>query len=114
MAKKPDVQGICEDILTRSRKIAPDVIAIEAGKKVLREISKDSGEGFTEDHGANGVVEVKAGRKGGEFKAIVPTLKAKAFLALSEARREKLIEDGVVEMVTEYTKEASPSVTVRL
>lgn len=113
MARKPDRRAISEEILKLTRKIAPDVDTIESRKEELRGISAETGEGFTEEIEKLGVVEVKAGREK-SFKGIVPTLEPEAFVALPEARQKALIADGLVKMVTEFTRASSPSVTVRL
>jgi hypothetical protein len=113
MGKKPDRRELCEEVLKLTRKIAPDVDTIEARKEQLRGISEETGEGFSEELEKLGTVEVTAA-KAKRFKGIVPTLIPEAFVALPEARQKTLIADGLVEMVNEYTREAKPSVTVRL
>jgi hypothetical protein len=69
--------------------------------------------GFIEPIVGKGVVEVKAGHAK-EFKGLLPELKAEAFLALSEGRKQKLTQDGLVVMTEQWSSAARPSVTVRL
>jgi hypothetical protein len=105
--------AIAEKLLRLQAKVEPDLLAIDGLKDQLREISKESGEGFTEEVEGLGTVEVKAGREK-EFKGRIPVLKPEAFLALAEGKQKKLEANQIVAWENLYTKASSPSVTVRL
>jgi hypothetical protein len=99
---------------TTRRTIAEKLLErIDGYKEQLRGLCEASGEGFTEEVEGVGSVEVKAGTDK-RFKGIVPELAAQAFLEISKARQQKLIDDKLVVMTTEYSPARKPSVTVRL
>lgn len=108
-------RAIATELLKLEKKIAGDLLKIDGYKDALREIAKETGEAFIEDLTEQGLgtVEVKAGREE-KFKGRVPQLQAETFLDLTEGKQKKLVEDGLVAWVNEYTKGAKPSVTVRL
>jgi hypothetical protein len=104
---------LAERLLRREAKIAEDLRLIDEDKDALRKLSEEAGEGFKVDIAGLGTVEVKAGRAA-EITGTSPQLIVAAFLALTEGRRKKLEDDGLVEIVDVVKKAARPSVTVRL
>jgi hypothetical protein len=104
---------IATELLKLEKKIAPALLAIDGLKDQLRAISKDAGEGFTEEIEGLGSVEVKAGREA-KLTGTCPELVVEAALALPAGRLNRLIESGLIRMAEVWSKKASPSVTVRL
>lgn len=104
---------IVERLLRRETEVAETLRLIDEDKDALRKLSEDAGEGFKIEVEGLGLVEVKAGRAA-EITGTSPQLVVAAFLKLTEARRRKLEEDGLVEIVDVVKKAARPSVTVRL
>lgn len=102
-----------ERLLKLQHKIARDLLAIDGEKDALRQICETAGTGYTIEVGELGTVELKAGREA-EVTGTSPQLIVAAFLGLSEARRNRLVYEGVVEIVDVVKKAAKPSVTVRL
>lgn len=86
---------------------------IDRLKEELRHIAERASEGFVERFD-DGLVQVSAGSEGGKLKGIMPELDAKACLALPAGRLKKLIDDGIIAMVQQFTKASRPSVTVKL
>jgi hypothetical protein len=84
---------------------------VETLKDELREFSISGGIGFGEKFDGKGAVRVTK-QSVRTFKGIVPTLKPEVFLDLSEARRDRLVADGLVDMVEKYTEDRKPSVSV--
>ena len=106
-------RAIAEELLKLQKKIEPALLKIDGYKEQLRDISKEIGEGFTEEIEGLGSVEVKAGREA-KLTGTRPELVIEAALALPAGRLNKLIESGLIKMAEIWSKKASPSVTVRL
>jgi len=106
-------RAIATELLKLQKKIEPVLLAIDAYKEQLRAISKDTGEGFTEEIEGLGSVEVKAGREA-KLTGTCPELVVEAALAMPAGRLKKLIDSGLIKMAEVWSKKASPSVTVRL
>lgn len=106
-------RSVADRLLRLERMIAGELAKIDEAKDELREISEATGAGFTEDFGALGSVEVKAGREK-ELTGTSPELVVATYLGLTKARQTKLVEDGIVEIAEVCKKGARPSVTVRL
>lgn len=104
---------LAEQLLRREKAIAEDLRLIDEDKDALRKLSEAAGEGFKIEIEGLGTVEVKAGRAE-EITGTSPQLTVAGFLALTENRRKKLIDDGLVEIVPVVKRAAKPSVTVRL
>lgn len=68
---------------------------------------------FKEVFAGVGEVAVSAA-KTKEFKGQVPELIPSAYLELAEGKRKKLVDDGLVQVVEEYTGAYYGSVTVKL
>jgi hypothetical protein len=82
-------------------------------KSELKKIATDDGENFQEVIAGKGKVKV-AGRKDGRFTGTVPEVDAEKFLALSEAKRKKLLDDGIITMVDKYSGTYYGAVSVDL
>ncbi len=106
-------RAIALELLKLQKQIEPALLAIDGYKEQLRTISKDTGEGFTEEIEGLGTVEVKAGREA-KLTGTCPELVVEAAVALPAGRLNKLIESGLIKMVEVWSKKASPSVTARL
>jgi phosphoglycolate phosphatase-like HAD superfamily hydrolase len=104
---------IAERLLRREKKIAEDLRLIDEDKDALRALSDKAGEGFTVEIKDLGTVAV-TGRREKELTGTSPQLVIAHYLGLTEARRKKLVADGLVEIVEVWKKAAKPSVTVRL
>lgn len=104
-------RALSSELLGLYRKHGDDFARIEDLKRALREIATDDGENFKEEFAGEGVVKV-SGAKEGKFKGIMPEVDAEKFLALSERRRETLVEQGIVKMNSVYAKPYYGSVTV--
>lgn len=76
-------------------------------------LKSDATENFKEVFAGIGEVSVSAPKKG-KFKGTVPELVAEAYLKLPDARREKLIEQGLVANVDQYGGDYYGSVTVKM
>jgi hypothetical protein len=94
-------RGLCEELVGLHRDNSSVFDRIEAIKAELKLIATDAGEPFREVIAGKGQVSVSP-PKDGEFKGNVPTLKAEAWNDLTDARRERLLEQGLVEIVAEY------------
>lgn len=102
-----------KDLLDLERKIGADRARMEDLKRGLREIATEQGENFKEEFAGEGAVKV-AGRKDGALKGILPVLDAEAFLALSERRRQTLLETGLVRMEEQRSGTFYGSVSIEL
>jgi hypothetical protein len=105
--------SLAERLLDLQLEIAPALALIDELKEQLRAIAQEDDEGFTEQIAGKGIVEVKAGREPA-LKGVLPELVPQAFLALSEARQQKLRQQGLVILTENWSPAARPSVTVRL
>lgn len=103
----------CRKLLTLTRKIADDVQQIEDCKEAARADAEEHEEGFTVPVDGLGEVQV-TGPVESKFKGIEYQLEQEAFIDLPEGRRKKLIGDGLVKEVRNYSGARKPSVTVRL
>lgn len=104
---------IAERLLRLEKKVADDLLKIDEEKDALRALSEEAKAGFNIEIPGLGTVEVKAGRPA-EVTGTSPALIVAAFLRLTKGRREKLVKDGLVEIVDVVKRAAKPSVTVRL
>jgi len=85
-------------LLKLEKKIAADLLKIDDCKERLRAISKETGEGFTEEVEGLGSVEVRAGRKA-KLTGTCPELVVEAALAMPAGKLTKLIDSGLIKMV---------------
>jgi len=106
-------RATAEELLDHLVEHAAIFAKVETLKDKLRDFAIADGSGFKEAFDGKGEVSTtKASIR--RLKGIMPTLKAERFLTLAEAKREKLIADGIVEMLEQWTEDRKPSVTVRL
>jgi serine kinase of HPr protein (carbohydrate metabolism regulator) len=113
MKNTPTLEQRAERILRTQRKIADDLQLIEDDKEALRASAAERKEGFTFEIDGLGQVEVKAPREA-ELTGTAPQIIVAAYLKLGEAKRKKLVDDGIVEIIEVWKKAAKPSVTVRI
>lgn len=106
-------QEIAERLVRREAEVAELLRLIAEDKDELRALSIKAGEGFALEVKGLGSVEVRAGRAK-ELTGTSPELVVSAYLALTEGRRKKLVEDGLVKIVEVWKSAAKPTVTVRL
>lgn len=113
MAKKPDKRSLCEKLLVLRLKHADVFSAIDSLKAELIVVAGDCGEGsFREVFPGKGQITVAA-PKAKEFKGDLPEIDPAAFHALSGAKRQKLIDDGVVKLVPNWTRDFHGRVDVK-
>src|SRR5258708_34803684 len=93
---------IATELLKLQKKIEPALLAIDGYKEQLRAISKDAGEGFTEEVEGLGTVEVKAGREA-KLTGTCPELVVQAALTLPAGRVNKPIDSGLVTMAAGWS-----------
>jgi hypothetical protein len=106
-------RALADELLGLHRKHGDDFARMEDIKRALREIATADGENFKEEFAGQGVVKV-AGKKDGSLKGLIPEVNAEAFLALSQRRRDTLIEQGIVKMAELRSKPFYGSVTVEV
>lgn len=106
-------RAIAEELLDLHIEHADVFAQIDGLKEQLRKLSLADNAGFKEKVDGKGEVQVSAPSVA-KLKGIMPTLKPERFLELTEARRDKLVADGLVEMKEQWTSDRAPSVTVRL
>lgn len=106
-------KALVTKVLKLSKDVAPTLLEIDDGKEALREEIAETGEGFTETIEGLGTVEGKVGCEAG-VKGFEYVLEQAAFAKLTEARRKKLMDDGLVWLKQITQPARKPSVTVRL
>lgn len=95
-------------------KLFKDHDAVFARADELKSALKDGAtENFKEVFAGIGEVSVSAPKKG-KFKGTVPTLTVDTFLAFTEAKRKKLVDDNLVTMVDEYGGDYYGAVKVKV
>lgn len=104
---------IAEKLVDLQAEVAPTLQKIDDLKDQLREAAIEKGAGFTEEVTGKGTVEVTAEHKAA-FKGLMPMLVAEVFLALKDAAKKKLRDDGLVIDKKMFSRGSKPSVTVRL
>lgn len=109
-AAKAEKIRLATELLDAVAAIATELAAIDALKIQLRRIADISGS-FTERVDGKGKVSVRA-TSAPKFGGIMPEIDPELFLALDEAERAKLIADGVVSMVAQYSRGSPSAVTV--
>lgn len=106
-------RALAEELIGYERKLGPTIARIGDLKSALRKFATDEGENFKEEFAGLGQVKV-AGAKDGAFKGNMPMLDAEAFNALTKARQDKLVADGLVKIEPQYGGKFYGSVTVEL
>ncbi len=108
----------------KGRKLAGELVAlrikhadvfgeIENLKARLIELATETGEGMREVFADRGQVTV-SGAKAREFKGHFPEIDEKVLDALSEVKRQKLIDAGIIKIVPHYTRDFHGRVDVKL
>lgn len=82
-------------------------------KERLKAAAERSGGGFIEHFNEGRYVKVSSGSES-KLKGLMPELDAAACMALPAGKLKKLIDDGIIAMVKQFTKASRPSVTVKL
>src|SRR5258708_36645384 len=98
---------IATELLKLQKKIEPALLAIDGYKEQLRAISKDTGEGFTEEIEGLGSVEVKAGREA-KLTGTCPELVVEAALAPPAGGLKKLSAPGPIRVAGGWSMAARP------
>lgn len=111
--EKMDRRELATELLALHRKHHETFARIDDLKGALRKAATEAGANFKEEFAGKGVVKV-AGAKDGAFKGILPEIVPETFLELPEAKRKKLIDDGLVKMTPQYGGKFYGSVTVEL
>jgi hypothetical protein len=112
MAKKPDKRSLCEKLLALRLKHADVFGQIDSLKAELIQVATGANEGFREVFAGKGQVTVAA-PKAKEFKGDLPEVDPAAFHALSDAKRQKLIDDGIIKLVPNWTRDFHGRVDVK-
>jgi hypothetical protein len=110
--KRPNRRALCERLLALRLKHADVFAEIESLKAELIVAAGELGEGFREVFVDRGQVTV-AGPKAKEFKGHVPEVDPKIFDALTESRRGKLIDEGIIKVVPTWTRDFHGRVDVK-
>lgn len=82
-------------------------------KARLKQLATDDGANFKEEFAGNGAVNV-VGAKEPQYKGDLPVLDCETFNALTKAKKDKLIEGGLVKIEGQYSGKSYGSVTVKL
>lgn len=101
---------LCEELLALRIKHADIFTQMDGLKASL--IVAAGAEGFREVFPGKGQVTISAA-KGKEFRGDLPEIDPAAFHALTDAKRAKLIADGVVKLVPVWTREFHGRVDVK-
>lgn len=104
---------LAKELVELNRKHAEAFARIDDIKSALRKIATDAGENFKEEFAGKGAVKVSAGHDA-VFKGIQPEINVELFLALPDARRKKLEDDGIIAMTPTYGRPYYGSVSVDL
>jgi len=110
MGKKVDRKALCERLLALRLKHAKVFSEIDGLKAEL--IVAAGAEGFREVFPGKGQVTVSAA-KAKEFKGDLPEIDAIAFHALTDSKRQKLVEDGVIKIVPTWSRDFHGRVDVK-
>ena len=102
-AKAPDRRALCGQLLALRIRYAEALGEMDSLKASLIELATEAGDGFREVFPNEGRVTV-AGCKPPEFKAHKPEVDPKIFDALSEVKRQKLIDAGIIKITPVYSR----------
>jgi hypothetical protein len=110
MAKKPDREALCRELLTLCKRNAED----DARRNEIKaELKGDADENYKIKIPGLGVVKVSA-PKDKSCTGTAPEIVVEAFLALPNGQKEKLLERGVVKIAEQWTGTYYGSVTAEL
>jgi hypothetical protein len=104
---------LAEELVKLKRKHVAVFAREKAIKKALTKDAGEGGENFQEHFPGIGVVKVSAPKEK-RCTGTAPEIVVETFLALPEARREKLEKDGIVKIAEQWTNPYYGSVTVDL
>lgn len=110
---EPERRKLAQELLGLERKHKSMFARYDGIKARLRELATEAGESFQEMFANRGAVKVSAGHSG-KFKGTFPLVQEKAYFDLSDERRKKLDDDGIVKMVPVYGGPYAGSVTVNI
>jgi hypothetical protein len=105
-------RGIARTLLSLRLRHAKLFDEIDGLKASLILNAKKAGEGFREVFDKKGIITVAA-PKDKEFKGEVPEVDPDAFGALPEAKRQKLIAEGIVKIVPHWSRDFHGRVDVK-
>lgn len=106
-------RALVEELVGYEHKHQAMFARIDEIKAALRKLATDAGENFQELVAGKGRVNVSAGHDG-KFKGTFPVVQEKTYFELSDARRKKLDEDGIIKMTQTYSGPYPGSVSVKL
>jgi hypothetical protein len=109
----PTRQDLARELLELLRDNKAVFARADGLKAALIVHATDAGESFREVVLDLGSVSV-SGAKEPECKGDLPELKVERFLALTKAKRTRLIDDGLIAMVENWSKRSSGRVTVKV
>lgn len=109
---KADRRDLCERLLALRLKHVDVFAEIDNLKAQLIVVAGDAGEGFREVFVGKGQVTVAA-PKAKEFKGDLPEVDPTTFHALSDAKRQKLVDDGIIKLVAVWTRDYHGRVDVK-
>lgn len=116
-ANAPDPLKRRADLCCELLKIRGDNAAvfdrIDAINTELKAIASDLGEGFRETIVGTGYVSVSPPSPA-KFKGDFPIVEVEAFQALKPAKRQKLLDDGIIKIDSTWSKPYYGQVTVKL
>jgi hypothetical protein len=110
--KALDRRAVCERLLALRVKHADVFAAMDGLKATLIAIATEAGDGFREVFPDQGQVTVAAA-KPKEFKGHVAEVEPKVFDALPPAKREKLVDQGIIKIMPHFTRDFHGRVDVK-
>lgn len=110
---KANRRELCEQLLTLRLKHADIFSEIERLKASVVELATEEGDNFREVFTDQGVVSV-SGARPKEFRGHVSEVDPKIFDALSETKRQKLIDDGIVKVVPHWSRDFHGRVDIKI
>ena len=110
--RKPDRRALCEELVALRLKHAAVFAEIDSLKAELIVVAGAAGEGFREVFVGKGQVTVSA-PKARELKGHLAEVDEKTFDNLTPARRQKLIDSGVIKIVPHWTRDFHGRVDVK-
>lgn len=116
-SKAANPRVLAEELVDISRRLQAqhekDFARIDELKELLKASATESGASVKEVFEGKGKVNA-SGDKPSEFKGDLPEVNGVAWTALTKAKRDKLVEQGIVKIVPTWSREYSGRVTVKL
>lgn len=113
MAKKPDTDALCTELLKLTRKTEADDARKKEIKTELLRVAGESGENMKIIIEKLGLVKVSAPRPK-ECTGVAPEVVVEVFLALPEREQDRLKERGIVKIAEQWKNAYYGSVTPEL